>query len=226
MHNPSVLVIEDEEKLRKLVATYLKRENYQVFEAADGVEGINLFEDHPMDLVILDIMMPGYDGWTVCRRIREESQVPVILLTARSEENDKLFGFELGADDYMTKPFSVKELMARSKALLKRSGAASEEKQYQIDELWVDTDRHHVEVGGQVIDLTPKEYELLLLFLKNSNQAMERETILNKIWGYDYYGDDRTVDTHVKRLRHKLGDVSQKIRTLRGVGYIFEVTKE
>ncbi|SDZ04737.1 response regulator transcription factor [Tindallia californiensis] len=226
MHNPSVLVIEDEEKLRKLVATYFKRENYQVFEAADGVEGVTLFEDHPMDLVILDIMMPGYDGWTVCRRIREESQVPVILLTARSEENDKLFGFELGADDYMTKPFSVKELMARSKALLKRSGVVSEEKQYQIGELWVDTDRHHVEVKGKVIDLTPKEYELLLLFLKNSNQAMERETILNKVWGYDYYGDDRTVDTHVKRLRHKLGDVSQRIRTLRGVGYIFEVTKE
>jgi len=225
MANPQILVVEDEEKLRKLVATYLKREQFHVLEASDGREGMELFENHPVDLVILDIMMPGYDGWTVCRRIRESSQVPVILLTARSEENDKLFGFELGADDYVTKPFSVKELMARTKALLKRSGVKPEEKNYQIQGLTVDTGRHHVEVQGEAVELTPKEYELLLLFLKNTNQALGRENILNQVWGYDYYGDLRTVDTHVKRLRQKLGKVGGMIQTVRGVGYMLEVTE-
>ena len=225
MANPQILVVEDEEKLRKLVATYLKREQFQVLEAADGQEGMELFHNHSVDLVILDIMMPGYDGWTVCRRIRESSQVPVILLTARSEENDKLFGFELGADDYVTKPFSVKELMARTKALLKRSGVKQEEKGYQIQGLTVDTSRHHVEVEGEAVELTPKEYELLLLFLKNTNQALGRENILNQVWGYDYYGDLRTVDTHVKRLRQKLGEAGGMIQTVRSVGYMLEVTE-
>lgn len=222
MPNPCILVIEDEEKLRKLVATYLKREQFQVLEAADGTEGMDTFENNPVDLVILDIMMPGYDGWTVCRRIRETGKVPVILLTARGEENDKLMGFELGADDYVTKPFSVKELMARTKALLKRSGLKTVEKRYEINSLSVDTARHHVEVEGKTLELTPKEYDLLLVFLKNRNQALERETILNQVWGYDYYGDFRTVDTHVKRLRQKLGDAGFMIQTVRGVGYLFE----
>ena len=223
MPNPQILVVEDEEKLRKLVATYLRREQFQVLEAADGEEGVELFESHPVDLVILDIMMPGYDGWTVCRRIRETSQAPIILLTARSEENDKLFGFELGADDYVTKPFSVKELMARTKSLLKRSGIKPEEKGYEVEGLTVDTARHQVAVEGETVDLTPKEYELLLVLLKNMNHALGRETILNQVWGYDYYGDLRTVDTHVKRLRQKLGAAGSMIHTVRGVGYLFEV---
>lgn len=222
MTNPQILVVEDEGKLRKLVATYLKREAFQVLEAADGKEGIALFENHSVDVVILDIMMPGYDGWTVCRRIRESSQVPIILLTARSEENDKLLGFELGADDYVTKPFSVKELMARTKALLKRSGIKPEEAHYHVQCLRVDTARHQVTVKGEAVDLTPKEYQLLIMFLKHTNQAMEREVILDRVWGYDYYGDFRTVDTHVKRLRQKLGEAGGLIRTLRGVGYVLE----
>lgn len=223
MIGSTILLVEDEENLRKLIKAYLKKEMVNIVEASDGKEALELWEENKYDLVILDIMLPEYDGWTICKRIRQDSNVPIIMLTARSEESDKLFGFELGADDYITKPFSVKELVARVKALLKRSNHHLSTELVEVKGLKVDKKGHQVFLGDKPIDLTPKEYDLLLVFLHNQNQALTREIILDNVWGYDYYGDLRTVDTHVKRLRKKLKHMGNQIITVRGLGYRFEV---
>jgi len=185
---------------------------------------LELWDTDKYDLVILDVMLPEYDGWTVCKRIRRDSYVPIIMLTARGEEEDKLFGFDLGVDDYVTKPFSVKELVARVKALLKRSNHQLLTEVIEVGDLKIDKKMHQAFLDGKPIDLTPKEYDLLLVFLHNQNQALTREIILDNVWGYDYYGDLRTVDTHVKRLRKKLKRMGKQIITVRGLGYRFEVT--
>ncbi len=224
MAGGTILLVEDEKNLRKLIKTYLEREMINVMEAADGREALELWDTDKYDLVILDVMLPEYDGWTVCKRIRRDSPVPIIMLTARGEEEDKLFGFDLGADDYVTKPFSVKELVARVKALLKRSNHQLLTEVIEVGDLKIDKKMHQAFLDGKPIDLTPKEYDLLLVFLHNQNQALTREIILDNVWGYDYYGDLRTVDTHVKRLRKKLKRMGKQIITVRGLGYRFEVT--
>lgn len=218
-----ILMAEDEERLRKLVTTYLKRENYDVLEAKDGKEALKIWEEEKVDFVILDVMMPFVDGWSVCREIRRESDIPIIMLTARGEESDKLFGFDLGVDDYVTKPFSVKELVARVKALLKRSGQQQIKDAITMGPLSIDTMQHQVYINGQAVELSPKEYDLLYFMMLNKNQALTRDAILNGVWGYDYYGDLRTVDTHIKRLRKKLEDFGDSIVTVRGIGYRLEV---
>lgn len=223
MVGTNILVVEDEEKLRKLIAAYLKREMVNVFEAADGAMALKLWQENEIHLVVLDIMLPQYDGWTICKRIRETSTVPIIMLTARSEESDKLFGFELGADDYMTKPFSVKELMARIKALLKRSQQQVSLELIEMGPLCIDKKSHQAFLHEEILSLSPKEYDLLIYFAHHPNLALSRENLLDGVWGYDYYGDLRTVDTHVKRLRHKLKDFGKKIVTVRGTGYRLEV---
>lgn len=224
MAGSTILLVEDEKNLRKLIKTYLEREMINVMEAADGREALELWDTDKYDLVILDVMLPEYDGWTVCKRIRRDSYVPIIMLTARGEEEDKLFGFDLGVDDYVTKPFSVKELVARVKALLKRSNHQLLTEVIEVGDLKIDKKMHQAFLDGKPIDLTPKEYDLLLVFLHNQNQALTREIILDNVWGYDYYGDLRTVDTHVKRLRKKLKRMGKQIITVRGLGYRFEVT--
>lgn len=224
MKGITILVVEDEENLRKLIKAYLQKEGFRVLEAADGDVSMEWLISEKVDLVILDIMLPNSDGWSVCKKIRESSGIPVLMLTARSQEQDKLFGFELGADDYMTKPFSVKELVARTKALLKRSKKEEEIKDIlEINDLLIDKKSHRVFLKGEPVELNPKEYDLLLFFVINKNLALTREMILDGVWGFDYYGDLRTVDTHVKRLRQKMGGAGEYITTLRGTGYRFEV---
>lgn len=223
MYQPHILIVEDENRLRKLVAKYLSKEGYKIFEAKDGREALDIWAEEHVDLIILDIMMPEIDGWSVCRNIRQESDVPIIMLTARSEESDKIFGFELGIDQYVTKPFSTKELLARVKALLKKIGKKVIDEKIVVNEVKVDNKTHQVMVKNKEIELTPTEYNLLLYFIENSNIALSREQILDRVWGYDYYGDIRTVDTHVKRLRKKLTSEGDNIVTVRGIGYRFEV---
>ncbi|MCG8484179.1 MAG: response regulator transcription factor [Clostridia bacterium] len=221
---PKIMIVEDEERLRKVIIKYLVNEGYQVIEAKDGKEALDYFYSQDLDLVILDIMMPEYDGWSVCRAIRKESEIPILMLTARSEESDRLFGFELGADDYVTKPFSLKELVMRVKALLKRTGNITDNEK-KISDIKIDIKSHKVYIKDQEVELSPKEYDLLLYFGHNIGLALTRENILDKVWGYDYYGDLRTVDTHVKRLRKKINKSSDvQVKTVRGVGYRFEVT--
>ncbi|WP_053954896.1 response regulator [Inediibacterium massiliense] len=217
-----ILVVEDESRMRRLIKDYLTKEGFLIVEAEDGKEALNLF-DEAIDLVILDIMMPKYDGWTVCKELREVSKVPIVMLTARSEESDQLFGFELGADEYITKPFSLKILLARIKALLKR--IQKEEELIQIRDMKIDHSAHKVFINEKEIDITPKEYELLYFLAKYEGKALSREQLLDQVWGYDYYGDLRTVDTHIKRLRMKLKEKNSWIQTVRGVGYRFEVKK-
>ncbi|MGV8146426.1 MAG: response regulator transcription factor [Alkaliphilus sp.] len=224
MRNKKILIVEDESRMRRLLSDYLKKDGYLTLEAEDGKKAIEIFEDASIDLVILDIMLPEYDGWTVCRKIREISSVPIILLTARSEESDELFGFELGADEYITKPFSPKILVARVKTLLKRV-YPSNRNMFSFNGLLIDDSAHKVFVNDLEIVLTPREYELLSFLAENPEIALSRDTILTKVWGYDYFGDLRTVDTHIKRLRIKLSTQSHFIQTVRGVGYRFEVQK-
>lgn len=223
MSNKKILIVEDESRMRRLISDYLKKEGYSIVEADNGKKAIDIFNLEKINLIILDIMMPKYDGWTVCREIRKTSNVPIIMLTARSEESDELFGFELGADEYITKPFSPKILVARVKALLKRS--YMEEEKVSYDGLEIDINGHRVFIGDKEIEMTPKEYELLIFMTQNKGAALSREQILNSVWGYDYFGDLRTVDTHIKRLRMKLENKSNYIQTVRGVGYRFEVNK-
>ena len=218
-----MLVIDDEWKIRKLIKDYLVREGYSVDEAGDGEEGLELFFKNNYDIVILDIMMPKIDGWSVCRKIREESQVPIIMLTARADESDQLFGFELETDEYMVKPFNPKLLVAKVKALFRRDGKIAEKACLQFGDLVVDTSKREVRLGDVVLELTPKEYDLLYFFIENKGLALSREKILNSVWGWDYFGDSRTVDTHIKRLRKKIGD--DFIQTVRGFGYKFEGEK-
>lgn len=215
-----VLIVDDEWKIRKLIKDYLIKEEFLVDEAGDGEEGLDKFYSNNYDIIILDVMMPRIDGWSMCRKIREESNIPIIMLTARSEESDELFGFELEADEYITKPFNPKLLVARVKALLRRDGKIGEKNIIVIGEIAIDNTKREVRIGNEVLELTPKEYDLLHYFVENKNIALSREKILNTVWGWDYFGDPRTVDTHIKRLRKKLG--GDYIQTVRGFGYKFE----
>ena len=223
MYQVHILVVEDEERLRKLVRKYLLLEGYNVHEAANGMEAMDVFETETIDLVVLDVMMPYKNGFEVARDIRKSSQVPIIMLTARSEEEDKLQGFDLGIDDYVTKPFSTRELMARIKALLKRTNVTATSEKIQIGDLTIDTAARRILLRGEDVTFSPKEYDCLMYFVDNPNQALSREQILNRVWGFDYFGEDRTVDTVIKRLRKKLEEEGNRIQTVRGVGYRFEV---
>jgi len=217
-----VLMTDDEPRMRKLVADFLKRENLLVEEAANGREALERMQSRPaVDLVILDVMMPEMDGWAACREIRRLAAVPIILLTARDQESDELFGFDLGADEYIAKPFSPQILVARVKALLRR--VSGREPVLEFDSLDIDTAGRRVTLAGQAVELSPTEYDLLQYLATNRGQALSREQILNAVWGYDYFGETRTVDTHITRLRSKLRDCGELIQTVRGVGYRFGV---
>ena len=224
MMRKKVLVIDDEKSIRDIIGEYLTEEGFEFVEAPDGIRGLEIFRSLSPDLVILDVMMPKMDGWKVCREIRSESVTPVIMLTARGEEYDKLFGFELGADDYMVKPFSPRELIARVKAVLSR-GSVNERKDHEIieiEDLRIDFDARSIYLGEEHLNLTPKEYDLLSFFVKNSGRVFSREQLLNQVWGYEFVGDARTVDTHVKMLRENLRHNRNWIVTSWGVGYKFE----
>ena len=215
-----VLVVDDEKLIRDVIKEYLLLEDYEVYEASDGVEAVELVKTIDFDIIIMDIMMPKMDGYRACKIIKEMKDVPFILLSARSEEYDKLFGFELGIDDYVTKPFSPKELVSRIKAVTRRKN--KESVRYVFDGLVLDDSSHEVYVDKKKVNLTPKEYELLKYLMDNKNIAISRESLLTNIWGYDYYGEDRTIDTHIKTLRNHLGKYRKFIVTLRKVGYKFE----
>ena len=224
MENIKILVVDDESRMRKLVKDFLVREGYTVLEAGDGMEAMDIFyEDRDIALVILDVMMPKMDGWQVCREIRESSKVPIIMLTARSEERDELQGFELGVDEYISKPFSPKILVARVNAILRRTMGNTSGDVIEAGGIRMDKAAHIVEIDGKQIELSYKEFELLSYFMENAGIALSREKILNNVWNYDYFGDARTIDTHVKKLRSKLGDKGEYIRTIWGMGYKFEV---
>ena len=220
----NILIIEDETRIRFLLRDYFK-EGFNIIEASDGDEGINYFMNSKVDLVILDIMMPRVDGITVLEIIRKVSKVPVILLTAKGQEEDKLFGYEMGADDYMTKPFSPKVLVAKVKALLKRTSEESFSSENDYNGLTINKLSHEVKINNEIINLSPKEFELLSYLADNEGIALSRDNILDNVWGLDYYGDLRTVDTNIKRLREKLGEKSTYIITVRGSGYRFEAKK-
>ena len=219
-----ILVVDDEQRMRKLVRDFLVREDFQVMEAADGESAVDIFlSEKNIDLVILDVMMPKMDGWQVCREIRQYSKVPIIMLTARGSENDELLGFELGVDEYISKPFSPKILVARVQAILRRAYASMED-MIEYGGISLNRSAHEVMIDGKKIDLSYKEFELLAYFMENKDIALSRERILNHVWDYDYFGDARTIDTHVKKLRNKMGDTCGKyIKTLWGMGYKFEV---
>lgn len=221
----NILIIEDETRIRFLLRDYFLKEGFNIIEAADGDEGINYFINGKIDLVILDIMMPKVDGITVLETIRKVSSVPVILLTAKGQEEDKLFGYEMGADDYITKPFSPKVLIAKVKALLKRTTEDTFSSLNEYDGLTINKLSHEVKINDEIINLSPKEFELLSYLSDNEGIALSRDTILDNVWGLDYYGDLRTVDTNIKRLREKLGEKASYIITVRGSGYRFEAKK-
>ena len=221
----NILLIEDETRIRFLLRDYFLKEGFNIIEAADGDEGLNFFISNKIDLVILDIMMPKVDGITVLEMIRKISTVPVILLTAKGQEEDKLFGYEMGADDYITKPFSPKILIAKVKALLKRTSEDTFSGSNEYDGLTINKLSHEVKVNNEIINLSPKEFELLSYLSDNEGIALSRDTILDNVWGLDYYGDLRTVDTNIKRLREKLGNKASYIVTVRGSGYRFEAQK-
>ena len=219
-----VLVVDDESRMRKLVKDFLEREGYVVLEAGDGMEAMEIFyEEKDIALVILDVMMPRMDGWQTCREIRQSSQVPIIMLTARAEESDELQGFNLGVDEYISKPFSPKILVARVEAVLRRSNAIAAGETIDAGGIVIDNAAHQVKIDGGEIDLSFKEFELLTYFVENQGIALSREKILNNVWNYDYFGDARTIDTHVKKLRSKLGEKGNYIKTIWGMGYKFEV---
>ena len=224
MENIKILVVDDESRMRKLVKDFLTREGYTVLEAGDGMEAMDIFyENKDIALIILDVMMPKMDGWQVCREIRESSKVPIIMLTARSEERDELQGFDLGVDEYISKPFSPKILVARVNAILRRTRGTTGGDVIEAGGIRMDKAAHIVEIDGKQIELSYKEFELLSYFMENAGIALSREKILNNVWNYDYFGDARTIDTHVKKLRSKLGDKGEYIRTIWGMGYKFEV---
>lgn len=222
---PKILIVDDEQKIREVIREYSEFNGYEVEEAADGMEAVNLCRLNDYDLIIMDIMMPKLDGYSACKEIKKTKNIPVIMLSARGEEYDKLFGFELGIDDYVVKPFSPKELMARVAAVLARSSAAQEQQPevLKFDGLEINIPARTVTVDGSKVELTPKEYELLFYLVENKNIALSRNKLLSDIWGYDFFGDDRTIDTHIKNLRNNLGPYRDYIVTLRGVGYKFEV---
>ena len=226
MDKLKVLVVDDEERMRKLISDFLKIKGYETVEAGDGEEAIDVFfADKEIALIILDVMMPKMDGWEVLKTVREHSKVPVIMLTARTEETDELKGFEYGADEYISKPFSPKILVARVEAILRRSGVNQDEV-VRVGGIEVDKSAHSVKIDGKEIELSFKEYELLLYFIENKSIALSREKILNNVWNYDYFGDARTIDTHVKKLRAKMGTKGDYIKTVWGMGYKFEVEEK
>ena len=228
MANQKILIADDESRLRKLVRDYLTRENYDVIEAADGEEALELFYREPkIDLIILDIMMPKHNGYEVCKEIRQTSKVPILMLTAKGEEADVLQGFDIGADEYITKPFSPRILVARINAVLRRtSDGDGEDGKMEVAGICIDKNAHVVTIDGKEIALSVKEFELLSYFVQNEGIALSRETILNNVWNYDYFGDARTIDTHVKKLRSKLGEKGNLVKTVWGMGYKFEVPHE
>lgn len=223
MDSIKVLVVDDESRMRKLVKDFLSKKGYIVLEAGDGEEAVDIFMNNKdIGLIILDVMMPKMDGWETCREIRQYSKVPIIMLTARGEENDELRGFELGVDEYISKPFSPKILVARVQAILRRSNASTEET-LEYNGIVLNRSAHEVTIDGKRIDLSFKEFELLSYFMENKDIALSRERILNHVWDYDYFGDARTIDTHVKKLRSKMGEKGSCIKTIWGMGYKFEV---
>jgi DNA-binding response OmpR family regulator len=224
MDKIKVLVVDDESRMRKLVNDFLTRKNYEVIEAGDGEEAIDIFyANKDISLIILDVMMPKMDGWEVCREIRKNSTVPIIMLTAKGEENDELTGFDCGADEYISKPFSPKILTARVDALVRRAYQIDSSEIVEIGGIQIDKAAHQVRIDGEEIELSYKEFELLSYFVENKGIALSREKILNNVWNYDYFGDARTIDTHVKKLRKKMGEKGDCIRTIWGMGYKFEV---
>ncbi len=220
-----ILIVEDEERMQEIITDYFKANGFQVYNASNGKEALEIFEINKIDLIVLDIMMPEMDGWSVCRRIRKVSKVPIIILTARSDEDDELMGFELGADEYVTKPFSPKVLVARAVNLLKRTeGSLGKDSTYiNLSGIEINREARVVRIDEDKLDLAPKEYELLSYMMENKNVVLSRENILNNVWGYDYFGDERVVDTHIKKLRKKLQHKSDYIKTVIRVGYKFEV---
>ena len=223
MANDCILIVDDEQRMRKLIKDFLVAKGFSILEAEDGEKALEVFSENrnKISLILLDVMMPKLDGWSVLRQIRQESKVPIIMLTARGEEQDELFGFELGVDEYISKPFSPKILVARVEAILKRATKDVKEiKEYSGIE--IDKEGRTVKVDGKVIELSLREYELLTYLVENENIALSRDKILNNVWNYDYYGDSRTIDSHIKKLRHKLGKRGKYIKTIRGVGYKFE----
>ena len=227
MKHYKILVIDDESRMRKLVRDFLTKKGYAVLEAGNGEEAMEIFyEDKEIDFLILDVMMPKMDGWEVCREVRKTSKVPIIMLTAKADERDELLGFELGVDEYVTKPFSPKILVARVEAILRRSNGGNDDDSIHIGDITMDKNAHEVMVDGKLVELSYKEFELLAYFIENQGIALSRERILNNVWNYDYFGDARTIDTHVKKLRSKLGKRGEYIKTIWGMGYKFEVGKD
>lgn len=224
MVNKYILIVDDESRMRKLIKDFLVAKGYDILEAEDGEKALKVFEENEskIELILLDVMMPKLDGWSVLRQIRQTSKVPIIMLTARGEEQDELFGFELGVDEYISKPFSPKILVARVEAILKRTqGETKQIKDYGGIE--IDKEGRTVTIDGKTLELSLREYELLVYLVENENIALSRDKILNNVWNYDYYGDSRTIDSHIKKIRHKLGKRGKYIKTIRGVGYKFEV---
>ena len=227
MEKLKVMVVDDEARMRKLVRDFLEKRDYQVIEAENGEKAVDIFFDEKdIALIILDVMMPKMDGWQVTREIRQFSKVPIIMLTARADERDELLGFELGVDEYISKPFSPKILVARVNAVLRRSGKAAAEDVLEVAGIRVDKAAHQVTIDGKPIELSFKEFELLQYFVENNGIALSREKILNAVWNYDYFGDARTIDTHVKKLRSKMGAKGEYIRTIWGMGYKFDPNAE
>ena len=224
MVNNCILIVDDEARMRKLIKDFLVAKGYSILEAEDGEKALEVYEENKnkINLILLDVMMPKLDGWSVLRQIRQTSKVPIIMLTARGEEQDELFGFELGVDEYISKPFSPKILVARVEAILKRT--AKDEKQVKdYGGIEINKEGRTVKVDGKQIELSLREYELLTYLVDNENIALSRDKILNNVWNYDYYGDSRTIDSHIKKIRHKLGKKGKYIKTMRGVGYKFEI---
>ena len=223
MNKLKILVVDDESRMRKLVRDFLEKQNFAVLEAGDGSEALDIyFDNQDIALIILDVMMPKMDGWQVCREVRGYSKVPIIMLTARSDERDELQGFELGVDEYISKPFSPKILVARVEAILRRTNQVTDDETIEYGGITIDKAAHVVSIDGNPIDLSYKEFELLTYFMENKGIALSREKILNSVWNYDYFGDSRTIDTHVKKLRSKLGDKGDLIKTVWGMGYKLE----
>lgn len=224
MEKLKILVVDDESRMRKLVRDFLVKQNFDVLEAGDGEEAVDIFfKEKDIALIILDVMMPKMDGWQVCREIRKYSKVPIIMLTAKGDERDELQGFDLGVDEYITKPFSPKILVARVEAILRRSNLLTNDDEISVGGIELNKAAHQVKIDGQEIELSYKEFELLTYFLENQGIALSREKILNNVWNYDYFGDARTIDTHVKKLRSKMGEKGNYIKTIWGMGYKFEV---
>lgn len=219
-----ILVVDDEQRMRKLIKDFLTAKGYKILEAEDGEKALEVYEKNKnqINLILLDVMMPKLDGWSVLRQIRQDSKIPIIMLTARGEEQDELFGFELGVDEYISKPFSPKILVARVEAILKRTNQTNTEIT-EYGGIEIDKEGRNVKVDGKLVELSLREYELLVYLVDNTNIALSRDKILNNVWNYDYYGDSRTIDSHIKKIRHKLGKKGKYIKTIRGIGYKFEI---